>query len=184
MQDLSNLEELVKEMIFKELKLQETVPVEHLEDTPKRIAKMFVNELFAGCYTKPPKITVFSNTSENHQIISVRDITVKSVCSHHFMPFFGTMNIAYIPDEHLVGLSKFARVAHYFGARPQVQELLTKQIAEYLNEKVHPIAIGVKLHCKHLCMIHRGVKSPGSMVTKYIIGGDDNTKKKISKEIS
>ena len=178
------VEKLFKQIIFDELKLQETVPVQHLEDTPRRITKMLVDELFSGCFTEPPEITVFDNENpdDEHQVVCVKDVDIRSMCSHHFMPFYGKATICYIPKYKLAGLSKFARVAHYFAARPQVQEELTKQIVQYLNDKIEPYAVGAKLVCQHMCMVHRGAKTNGWMETRHIIAENEEVRKEL-KEI-
>jgi GTP cyclohydrolase I len=170
---LSQLEEEFQKIIFEILQLdQNGVPLQHVKDTPKRIAKMLYNELLAGCYMDPPKLTVFENTNDNHSCVTVKNMEVKSMCSHHFMPFFGICNISYIPDQKVAGLSKFSRIVTYFSARPQIQEELTKQIVDYLNDKLEPLAIGARLDCRHTCMYHRGAKSNGTMQTEYIIVKD------------
>ncbi|MEM3827998.1 MAG: GTP cyclohydrolase I [Conexivisphaerales archaeon] len=165
----SKLENLFHEMIFDVLKLdQRGVPLQHVEDTPRRIAKMLYTELLAGCFTEAPKVTVFNNSDHEHSVVVVRDLSVKSLCSHHFMPFYGKCTIAYVPDEKVAGLSKFARIVSYFSAKPQIQEELTKQIVNYLASVIDPLAIGARMECVHTCMSHRGAKSNGSMVTEYI----------------
>ena len=166
--DLQNIEKLFQDLIFNQLKLQETTPIDHLQDTPKRIAKMLVNELFRGCYDEPPTITTFPNDQEDHQVVCVDSIEVKSMCSHHFMPFYGKAKICYIPGNEIAGLSKFARVLDYFARRPQVQEVLGKQVVEYIWKQINPLAIGIRMRCTHLCMVHRGAKNNAEMVTQFV----------------
>ncbi len=182
--DLNEVEKIFNDLIFNKLKLQQSVPLQHIQDTPRRIAKMLVEELFKACYSDPPEVTVFNNDYEDHQIICVDNLEIRSMCSHHFMPFYGKMKICYIPDKKIVGLSKFARVAQYFQARPQIQEELTKQIVTYLSEKINPIAIGAYVRCQHTCMVHRGAKTDGWMETKYIVAKNEESKQEIIREIT
>lgn len=132
---------------------------EHLEGTPGRIARMYVNEIFSGLYEDPPKLTVFKNKDRTGMLIET-NIEFFSTCAHHFVPFFGKFHIGYIPDKMLVGLSKFARVVEHFARRPQVQEELTEQIADFLQKELKPLALGVVSEAEHLCMSMRGVKKP------------------------
>ncbi len=128
----------------------------NLQGTPRRIAKMYVEELLSGCYTEPPKITVFPNDNPDELLI-VSPIKVKSLCSHHFVPFYGYAHIAVITGDKLMGLSKYARIVEWFARRPQLQENLTKQIADYIQELINPKGVLVVLECRHLCMGVRGV---------------------------
>jgi len=127
-------------------------------DSPKRIAKMYVNELFRGCYEEEPKITVFENTKEYNEMVFLGPIEIKSMCSHHWQPFLGSCYIAYIPDKKIVGISKFSRITKFFMRRPQIQEELTKQIANYIQSKLQPKGVGVYIEATHMCMIMRGVE--------------------------
>lgn len=127
------------------------------KDTPRRVAKMFVDELFVGRFTPPPSLTVFPNVKAIDQLIVVGPLTVKSLCSHHFMPIVGTAWIGYLPDKSLIGLSKFPRVVEWFSRRPQIQEELTEQICRYLDDTLRPKGIGVYVRARHFCMSHRGV---------------------------
>lgn len=171
--------------IFELLQLKEHgVPEEHIKDSPKRISKMLLYELLDGVYSTPEKykLTEFSFDRPNdvystYEIVSVDNVEVKSLCSHHFMPFFGEAFIAYIPDQKILGLSKFARMVDYFSRRPQVQEELNKQIVEFIYEQTQPLAAGCLIKAVHTCMRHRGAKSNGEMITLYVKGKDDIVKK-------
>lgn len=137
---------------------------QQLQDTPKRMAKMYVRELFQGSFTEEPKMTVFENTEHCDSMVFLGDISVKSTCSHHFVPFLGKAYIAYIPDKKIVGISKLARVVKWFMRRPQIQEELTKQISDYIEEKLNPKGVAVYIEAQHLCMIARGVEEYNSMM--------------------
>lgn len=134
----------------------------HLKGTPTRIAKMYIQEIFKGLYVSPPKMTLFpvSEAPNKKGMLVETNIEFFSTCAHHFVPFFGYMHIGYIPDKHLVGLSKLARTVEYFARRPQVQEELTEQIADFLVETIKPLALGVTSEAEHLCMSMRGVQKP------------------------
>jgi len=162
-------------------------PKQHIEETPKRLAKMYVNELLKGCFTEPPKLTTFNNVHEHSPVI-VKDIKVKSMCSHHFIPFIGNAVVFYLPNVKLVGLSKFSRIVNYFSRRPQVQEELTREISEYLNIQLQPKVLAVGIKAQHLCMSHRGAEDEeANMITFDIIINDENcgyTRSDIQKIIS
>lgn len=134
-----------------------------LKDTPKRVAKMYF-EIFAGTVKAfEPKITVFPNDENYTSMVLVRDIPFYSTCAHHLVPFFGVGHIAYLPDKSIAGLSKLARVLEFFARRPQVQERLTEQVADFLVEKLQPKGVMVVLEARHLCMEMRGVEKPGAL---------------------
>jgi len=138
------------------LRFDKTDP--QMEGSPKRIAKMYVNELFAGNYSTEPNMTVFPNTREYDEMVFLGPIEVKSMCSHHWVPFTGNAYIAYIPGDKVVGISKLARIVKWFMKRPQIQEELTCQIADYITEKLNPLGVAVHIEATHLCMVMRGVK--------------------------
>jgi len=133
-----------------------------LKDTPKRIAKMFVNETCKWLYNKPPKITTFPNDKNYKWMVVVKDMKIQSLCEHHFQPFIWTCDIAYIPKNKVVWLSKFARVADYFARRPQVQERLTQQIFDFWTKELETDDIIVRINAEHFCMKLRWVEDPCS----------------------
>ena len=142
-------------------------------DTPHRIAKMLVNELFAGRFAAPPQNTVFPNRKGCDELIISKGITVMSVCSHHWQPISGVCAIGYLPDKSVIGVSKLSRVVDWFSRRGQIQEELGEQIADYLEELIHPKALGVVIKAKHYCMIARGVKGSeanSQMITSVMRG--------------
>jgi GTP cyclohydrolase I len=143
------------------------------QKTPHRIAKMLVNELFVGRYTEPPKLTVFPNRNQVNNLVISKGIKVMSVCSHHWQPISGFCTIGYIPDKHVIGLSKLTRITDWFSRRGQIQEELGEQIADYLEDLLEPKALGVVINAKHYCMIARGVNASedkSTMITSVVRG--------------
>ncbi len=134
-----------------------------LRDTPKRIAKMYVLELFEGLKPeKFPKITTIENKMKVDEMVSVTGIKVLSVCEHHFVTIDGSATIAYIPKDKVLGLSKFNRIVKYFARRPQVQERLTTQVADALVEILETDNVAVHIKAKHYCVISRGIEDHNS----------------------
>ncbi len=140
-------------------------------DTPKRLAKMFVRETFAGRFEPPPCITDFPNAKRLDEIIVVGPVDVRSTCAHHLCPIEGQAWIGIIPTTRIIGLSKFARVTNWIMARPQIQEEATVQLADLLEEALKPKALGVIVSAKHSCMTWRGVKAPDSRATTSVMRG-------------
>lgn len=144
---------------------------QNLKNTPYRIAKMYVNELLSGVYDDEPKITIFDNSKETDSMVVLGPIRLNSMCSHHFVPFLGEAFVGYIPNKKIVGLSKLARIVHWFAKRPQIQEELGEQIADFIQEKLEPKGVGVYLNAQHGCMQIRGVEEPNaSMITMALRG--------------
>jgi GTP cyclohydrolase I len=127
-------------------------------NTPKRMARMYVNELLAGRFSPPPKLTVFPNRKKVEDLIISKGITVMSLCSHHWQPITGECIIGYIPGDYVLGLSKFNRIVDWFSRRAQIQEELGEQIADYIQNLIKPQALGVIIKAKHYCIIARGVR--------------------------
>jgi len=145
---------------------------EGLEETPARYVKA-LREWTSGYGQDPAKILkVFEDGSENYdQMVLVKDIPVYSLCEHHMAPFWGVAHVAYIPNGKIVGLSKLARLVNIFARRLQVQERLTQQVAQALQNHLEPRGVGVILRCRHMCMESRGVRTPGSeTVTSALFG--------------
>lgn len=144
------------------------------KDTPKRLSKMLINELFVGRYSKEPDITLFDNDQKYSQLIMVENIDVKSVCSHHWQSINGKAIVAILPSikkgSKVIGLSKYTRVVDYFARRPQIQENLTKQIAEYLYKVTKSEGVAVKIIAKHNCCGNRGVNQDTVMSTTELLG--------------
>ena len=165
------LADYFKKIIFDVLELHKYCDIEHLQDTPHRIAKMYIDELLYGVYNNPENLLkefpLEDPETESCPVI-VDGIEVRSLCSHHFMPFYGKCRIVYIPSDKILGLSKFSRIVDFFSRKPQVQENLTNEIANFIMDKIKPHCIGVRIKAKHLCMSHRGAKSDGCMETYQI----------------
>ena len=145
---------------------------EGLLKTPSRVAKMY-EEVFAGM-TEDPSVhfeTLFEEDYE--EMVLVKDIPFNSMCEHHLVPFVGKAHVAYIPGKEgrVCGLSKLARLVDAYAKRPQVQERLTKQVAETLMEQLHPQGVMVVLEAEHMCMTMRGVKKPGSRTVTSAVRG-------------
>jgi GTP cyclohydrolase I len=148
-----------------------------LKDTPKRIAKMYVNELFSGlCKENFPKMTVIDNEMDYDQMVVVQDIEVLSVCEHHFQPIDGHATVAYVPNKKVIGLSKINRIVQFFSRRPQVQERLTKQIADCLAYVLDTKHVAVHINARHYCVIARGVEDSHSATSTCDLRGDFKTR--------
>tara|TARA_B100000809_G_scaffold72567_2_gene70297 strand:- start:1370 stop:2062 length:693 start_codon:yes stop_codon:yes gene_type:complete len=143
-----------------------------LKDTPKRVAKMYMEEIFSGLNpNNKPKISLFENKYQYNQMLVEKDITFYSNCEHHFVPFTGRAHIAYVSSGKVIGLSKLNRIVQYYAKRPQVQERLTNQIAIDLKAILNTEDIAVIIDAKHLCVSSRGVKDDSSTtVTSYYSG--------------
>lgn len=145
---------------------------EGLKETPRRVAN-FYEEVLSGMKIDPAKIlNVYYEKEEHEEIVIVRDIPVYSLCEHHLLPFFGKAHIAYIPKKkRLLGLSKIARLVEILSHQLQLQERLTKQIADNLMKVAEPLGVLVVIEAEHFCMTMRGVKKPGSSVVTSAIRG-------------
>lgn len=143
-----------------------------LRDTPKRIAKMYCNEIFTGLdYANFPKATTVENKMQYNEMVCVSGITVQSMCEHHFLPFVGTASVAYIPDKLVLGLSKFNRVVEFFSRRPQIQERLTEQISAALRFILQTEDVAVVINADHYCVKLRGIRDGCSnTVTSRLAG--------------
>lgn len=144
-----------------------------LHKSPYRVAKMYVNEIFAGLKTENfPRISVIENEMKYDQMIVVKDVSVISFCEHHFVTIQGKAHIAYIPNKRVIGLSKINRITKYFSQRPQVQERLTKQIADALSYILDTPHVAVVIDAKHFCVISRGVEDVNSTTLTCDLRGD------------
>ena len=146
-------------------------------DTPRRVAKAFVNDLAQGCFDNPPNITAFDNLDGYEGMVFQGNIDLKSFCSHHHLPFVGVAHVAYIPskDGKVIGLSKLNRIVEWFARRPQVQENLTMQIHQYLNEVCeNNNGVAVVCEANHMCACVRGVRHNSTMMTSHLSGAFKN----------
>jgi GTP cyclohydrolase I len=152
-----------------------------LKGTPKRVAKMYIKEVFSGLDPKnKPSIALFDNKYKYNQMLVEKDISVFSNCEHHFVPIYGKAHIAYISSGKVIGLSKLNRIVEYFSKRPQVQERLTVQIANELKQALQTEDVAVVIDAKHMCVQSRGVRDAGSSTVTAYYGGkfeEEGTKK-------
>jgi GTP cyclohydrolase I len=168
-------DELKKELIAKNF--QEIMQVlgldltdDSLKDTPKRVAKMFVQEIFKGLDPKnKPSVSLFENKYNYNQMLVEKDINVNSTCEHHFLPIYGKAHVAYISSGKVIGLSKINRIVEYFSKRPQVQERLTIQVANELKSILETEDVAVVIDAKHMCVQSRGIEdiSSSTVTSEY-----------------
>lgn len=152
-----------------------------LKGTPKRVAKMFITEVFSGLDPKnKPAVTLFENKYKYDQMLVEKDISVFSNCEHHFVPIYGKAHVAYISSGKVIGLSKLNRIVEYFAKRPQVQERLTVQIATELKLALETEDVAVVIDAQHMCVQSRGIRDSGSSTVTAFYGGkfqEESTKK-------
>lgn len=143
------------------------------QETAKRVAKMFLREVFAGRYAKAPSVTEFPNVSRLNELMIVGPITVRSACSHHLCPIMGKVWIGLLPNEHsnLIGLSKYARLCEWIMSRPQIQEEAVTMLANELQERVQPDGLALVMEADHFCMHWRGVKDSEAKMTNSVMRG-------------
>jgi GTP cyclohydrolase I len=146
-------------------------PDHNTRETPERVARMFVHELFAGRYQPRPKLTDFPNAKLLDEIYVVGPVSIRSMCAHHFCPIEGSAWIGVIPSSRVIGLSKFARLAHWVFARPQIQEEATVQLADEIEAAIKPRALGVIVTARHGCMTLRGVRDRESRMSTSVMRG-------------
>lgn len=152
-----------------------------LRGTPDRVAKMYIDEIFAGLNpANKPKVALFDNKYQYNQMLVEKDITFYSNCEHHFVPIIGKAHVAYISSGKVIGLSKLNRIVQYYAKRPQVQERLTNQIGEELKKILQTEDIAVIIDAKHLCVSSRGIKDDTSATVTSYYSGQFNTPEKIN----
>ena len=144
---------------------------EGLRDTPSRVRRMY-QELTAGYHVDPDRLVNKAIFEVDYsEMVVVKDIPFYSLCEHHMLPFFGQAAVAYIPEGRVIGLSKIPRIVEMYSRRLQVQERMTKQIADFLMERLQPRGVGVVVEASHLCAVMRGVRKPGTiMTTSHVLG--------------
>jgi GTP cyclohydrolase IA len=142
-------------------------------DTAKRVAKMYLQEVFRGRYVEAPPITEFPNAEHLNELMIVGPITVRSACSHHFCPVIGQIWIGVLPNEHtnVIGLSKYARLAEWVMGRPQIQEEAVVQLADLIQDKTQPDGLALVMQASHYCMGWRGVKDMDSRMINSVMRG-------------
>ena len=140
-------------------------------DSARRVAKMFIKEIFCGRYEKKPKVTAFPNASKYEGLYVSGPITVRSTCAHHMMPIVGKAYIGIFPGENVIGLSKFNRLTDWICSRLQIQEEMTSQIAEEILQATQAAGVGVLVQAEHFCMTHRGVREHDSDMTTCVVLG-------------
>jgi GTP cyclohydrolase IA len=142
-------------------------------NTARRVAKMYVNEVFKGRFVAAPPITEFPNAAHLNELMIVGPITVRSACSHHFCPVIGKIWIGVLPNEHtnVIGLSKYARLAEWVMSRPQIQEEAVVQLADLIMEKTQPDGLAIVMEASHYCMAWRGVKDLDSKMINSVMRG-------------
>ena len=173
-----DLESLIDEVEGKMKGVLESLVIDtesdhNTQDTARRVAKMYIKEVFRGRYMPPPPVTEFPNAERLNELMIVGPITVRSACSHHFCPIMGRLWIGLMPNEHsnLIGLSKYSRLAEWVMSRPQIQEEAITQMAELLMRKVSPDGLAVVMEADHFCMHWRGVKDSETKMVNSVMRG-------------
>ena len=151
----------------------DTASDHNTNDTARRVAKMYLLEVFKGRYVKPPAITEFPNAERLNELMIVGPITVRSACSHHFCPVIGKLWIGIMPNEHtnVIGLSKYARLAEWVMGRPQIQEEAVVQLADLIMDKTQPDGLAIVMEASHYCMAWRGVKDLDAKMINSVMRG-------------
>lgn len=141
------------------------------QETAKRVAKMYLKEVFSGRYVEPPKITEFPNAKHLDEIYTLGPITIRSACSHHLVPITGRAWIGILPSDRVIGISKFVRLVHWVMARPQIQEEATVQLADIIENLIAPRGLAIVIEAQHQCMTWRGVKESETVMTSSVMRG-------------
>ncbi len=166
--DKQRIENAVREIL---IAIGEDPDREGLLETPKRVANMY-EEIFAGLEANPERHLKIFNEGNNDEMVVVRDIPLYSMCEHHLLPFVGKTHIAYIPSEgKVIGLSKLARIVDDYARRPQIQERLTSQVADFLEEHLQPKGVAVVIEAEHFCMTMRGARAAGAKTQTSALRG-------------
>lgn len=166
--DKPRIEAAIREIL---IAIGEDPDREGLVETPDRVARMY-EEIFSGLEENPEKHLKIFTEEDNDEMVVVRDIPLYSMCEHHLIPFIGKAHIAYIPGEgRVIGLSKLARIVNCFARRPQLQERLTSQVADFLYDNLKPQGVAVVVEAEHLCMTMRGARASGSQTRTSAMRG-------------
>ena len=178
--DKERIQNAVREIL---IAVGENPDREGLLETPKRVANMY-EEIFAGLTEDPKQHIKLFNEQSNDEMVIVKDIPFYSMCEHHLLPFFGKAHIGYIPsDNKIIGLSKLARIVDNFAKKPQVQERLTHDIADFLNDNLQPKGVAVIMEAEHMCMTMRGARAAGSKTQTSALRGIMRTDAKTRAEV-
>ncbi len=169
-------EEKIRKIEYHFAQIMDTLGLDLSDDslsgTPKRVAKMYVKEVFSGLNpANEPAISLFDNKYHYNKMLVEKDITLFSYCEHHFVPIIGKAHVAYIPDDKVIGLSKLNRIVQYYAKRPQVQERLTIQIADALKKILYHDNVAVMIEADHLCVASRGIKDTNSNTITSVFSG-------------
>ncbi len=151
----------------------DTASDHNTRDTARRVAKMFISEVFRGRYVPMPPVTEFPNIERLNELMIIGPVTVRSACSHHLCPIIGRLWVGVMPNEHsaLIGLSKYARLVEWVMTRPQIQEEAVIQLADLLQEKMRPDGLAIVIRADHYCMLWRGVKDMDSKMVNSVMRG-------------
>ena len=178
--DKERIQNAVREIL---IAVGENPDREGLLETPNRGANMY-EEIFAGLTEDPKQHIKLFNEQSNDEMVIVKDIPFYSMCEHHLLPFFGKAHIGYIPsDNKIIGLSKLARIVDNFAKKPQVQERLTSDIADFLNDNLQPKGVAVIMEAEHMCMTMRGARAAGSKTQTSALRGIMRTDAKTRAEV-
>ena len=178
--DKERIQNAVREIL---IAVGENPDREGLLETPKRVANMY-EEIIAGLTEDPKQHIKLFNEQSNDEMVIVKDIPFYSMCEHHLLPFFGKAHIGYIPsDNKIIGLSKLARIVDNFAKKPQVQERLTSDIADFLNDNLQPKGVAVIMEAEHMCMTMRGARAAGSKTQTSALRGIMRTDAKTRAEV-
>ena len=172
------LDELLEEVAGKMKTVLQSLVIDtesdhNTQDTARRVAKMYLNEVFKGRYVAAPPVTEFPNVGHLNELLIVGPITIRSACSHHLCPIMGKLWIGIMPNQYsnLIGLSKYARLAEWIMSRPQIQEEAVTQLADLLQDKVNPDGLAIVMDADHFCMHWRGVKDNESKMINSVMRG-------------
>lgn len=183
------LDQLVDEVALKMRAVLESLVIDiendhNTQDTARRVAKMYVREVFRGRYDRAPSVTEFPNVTGLNELMIVGPVTVRSACSHHLCPIMGRLWIGLMPNQHsnLIGLSKYARLADWIMSRPQIQEEAITEFAELLMDMVKPDGLAVVIEADHFCMQWRGVKDGSAQMVNSVMRGSFLKNKALRRE--
>jgi GTP cyclohydrolase I len=171
--DIDRLQDEVQEKVQALLDslVIDTTNDHNTKESAKRIAKMYLREVFAGRYDAMPKVTEFPNAKQLDEIYTLGPISIRSACSHHMVPITGRAWIGVLPSDRVIGISKFVRLCNWVMARPQIQEEATVQLADLIEQMIQPKGLAVVIEATHQCMTWRGVKESETKMTSSIMRG-------------